>query len=564
MPTQTATTRLTLEAVIAQIATKPPDVQLVAMAALYQRYPHLKTATPVYQRSPEDHALYAACRFDVALFTRTFLSHLCPSAFSSMHEDIFERYRTDAGTRGLRDVTAAPRQFAKTTIIGKIKVIHDCVYQHERYIVIISSRDDLAVDKVKDVRTELEGNEALIRVYGPQVGPTWNMDDLITLQGVRVRAVARGTQARGLLWGKFRPTKILPDDAENTTHVLTQAQREKTWNWFAEDISKLGDKDTNIDMIGTVLHDDGLLAKLLRNPGYRRRCYQAVLQFADASAVPLWQHWREIFLDLDNPGHLADALAFFEAHEAAMIQGTEVLWEAEYPYYRLMVERLVEGEASFWKDRQNQPQRAGDTLFAMDQAGYFSLSTDRLLRRDGRAVAFTQLVDLVAFWDPAIGQGDNPDWSACGVLGKDASGYLYALDAYISQGASPTAQVNGVVELLWRWQVRRFGWEANQFQSLQGNNIQTALAQRALDEGQSYKPIFVPITNTRNKILRISTIEPLITNRHLWFNDALHPEALRQMTVFRPVDGADKDDFPDALEGSVRVMQHVAERRVPR
>ena len=556
--------RLTVEDVLTQIRLKPPAVQQLAMAAFYQRYPQLRTQAAVFRRQPEDEPIFEACRWDVARFAREFFPHLCPIPFSTMHDDFFAQYATDAGARGLRDATAAPRVFAKTTIIGKIKILHDCVYQHERYIVILSSRDELAIDKVKDVRTELETNTRLLAVYGPQQGSFWNMGDFITSQGVEVRAAARGSQVRGLLRGPVRPSKIVLDDSENAELVLTEAQRRKTWDWFAEDIAKLGDEQTNIEVIGTLLHEDSLLAKLLKNPGYRARRYQAVLSFADASAVPLWQQWRTLFLDLDNPTHQADARAFFEAHEAAMLLGTAVLWPERYDYYRLMVERLVDGDFAFWKERQNEPKRAGDTLFDMDRAGYCSLTPDRLTRRDGCVVLFTQLVDLVAFWDPAIGQGDSPVWSACGVLGKDASGYLYALDAYISQGASPTDQVNGVVDLLCRWQVRRFGWEANQFQSLHGGNIETALAQRALEDGQAYKPIFVPITNTRNKMLRISTLEPLVTNRHLWFNQALPSEFLRQMTVFRPVDGADKDDAPDSLEGSVRVMKHVAERRIPR
>ena len=516
---------------------------------------------PEGSATPADVQLRADCLYDVERFALAFFPHLCPVDFSSMHQDFFAQWATDAGKRGLRDAIAAPRSFAKTTIRDKIKTIHDCVYQHERYVLIISSRDDLAIDKVRDIRDELATNERLRAVYGPQVGTLWNMGDFITTGGVRVRAAARGSQVRGLLWGHVRPTKILLDDAENSELVLTEAQREKMVAWFAEDITKLGDANTDIEVIGTLLHERSLLARLLANPGYRHRRYQAVLSFAEASAVPLWQQWREQFLDLDNPTHQEDARAFFEAHREAMLRGTAVLWPERYDYYALMVERLVDGDAAFYKERQNQPQRAGDTLFDMERAGYVALTTDRLVRRDGRVVLMTQLVDLVAFWDPAIGQGTDPDWSACVVVGKDQSGYLYVLDAYMSQGASPTAQVNGVVDLLWRWQVRRFGYEANQFQSLQGTNIAAAMAQRSLEEGAHYAPFYIPITNTRNKMLRISTLEPLVTNRHLWFNEALHPEALRQMTVFRPVDGADKDDACDATEGAVRVMQHIGEGR---
>ena len=474
-----------------------------------------------------------------------------------MHRDFFAQYAADQGARGLRDATAAPRSFAKTTVLGKIKILHDCVYQHERYIVIISSREELAVDKVKDVRTELETNAALHRVYGPQVGDdTWNMGDFITAPGVRVRAAARGSQVRGLLWGNVRPSKVLLDDSENSDHVLTEMQRQKTWNWFAEDITKLGDEHTNIEVIGTLLHDDSLLAKLLHNPGYRQRRYAAVLSFATAAAIPLWQQWRARFLDLDNPDHIADARAFFEAQAPAMLEGSAVLWPEGYDYYTLMVERLVDGDAAFFKERQNLPQQAGDRLFDLDRAGFFRLTSDRILRQDGRVVLFHDLTDIVAGWDPAIGQGDNPDWSACVVLATDALGYMYLLDGYLSQGEAPATQVAGVVEVALRWGVRRFGFEANMFASLLRGDLEQAFAQQAQGSGQSM-PLLVPITNTRNKALRISTLQNPLVHRHLWLAETLPAELYRQFTVYRPIDGADHDDGPDAVELAMRVLRHV-------
>lgn len=521
------------------------------------------TTMPERQRSPEDQALYEACRFDVKQFALAFLPHLCPTEFSSMHEEFFARYQADAGARGLRDATAAPRQFAKTTIIGKIKVIHDCVYQHEHYIVIISSRDDLAVDKVKDVRSELEGNARLIQVYGGQVGPLWNMDDIITAQGVRVRAIARGTQARGLLWGKFRPSKILPDDAEHAEHVLTLGQREKTWNWFAEDISKLGDAHTNIEAIGTLLHDDSLLAKLLANPGYRSRRYQAVLRFADASAIPLWQQWRAIFIDLENPHHQADALAFYQAHEAEMLQGSAVLWPAEYPYYRLMVERLVDGESAFFKERQNQPQRDQRRLFDMDAAAYCLVSSEGVQRADGILVPWTHIHDVAAFWDPTPDKrpSTDSDYAACAVVLRDQAGYYYAVDAYVAQEMSTQAQITAIVDLLWHWQVPVLGIEGNGFQSLLASDIRAAIVQRSQDEGIPWSVDLWPITNLRNKILRIRSLEPLVLNGWLQFARTLPSQALQQMAEVLPIPGAGHDDYPDSLEGAVRVLKHLLDRR---
>lgn len=563
MPTAMVTPRLTIEDVLRQIRLKPPAVQQVAMAAFYRRYPHLKDQTPAFRRKPEDAPLYEVCRYDVRRFALAFFSHLCPTAFSPMHQDFFAQYATDAGARGLRDATAAPRSFAKTTVIGKIKILHDCVYQHERYIVLISSRDELAIDKVKDIRTELEMNTRLHEVYGPQVGTFWNMGDFITAQGVEVRAASRGSQVRGLLRGAVRPTKIVLDDSENSELVLTEAQRRKTWDWFAEDIAKLGDEQTNIEVIGTLLHNDSLLAKLLTNPGYRSRRYQAVLSFANPSAIPLWQQWRETFIALDNPTHEEDARAFFEAHQDAMLAGSAVLWPERYDYYRLMVERLVDGDASFFKERQNLPQRSGETLFAMEQAAYCTLVPDGLLRADGTPVAWTDIVEAVAFWDPTPDKTDvqGSDFASCAVVLRDRAGYCYAVDAYLAQESTTSKQIAGVVDLLWRWQIPIIGLEANGFQSLLASDLRAAIAQRAHEAGVPWPVDIWPVTNLTNKILRIKSLEPLVTNGWLQFARTLPSEALRQLADFLPVPGAGKVDYPDSLEGALRVTRRLLDRR---
>ena len=323
------------------------------------------------------------------------------------------------------------------------------------------------------------------------------------------------------------------------------------------DIMKLGQPGTNFQVTGTVLDSDSLISRLLENPGFTGQRYQAVQSFADASAIPLWQEWRAIFLDLDNPAHQADARAFFDAHREVMLQGTQVLWEARESYYDLMVMRLVEGETAFRLEKQNDATHTDQFLFDLTRAGFCTIVPEGLQRRDGRLVLWQDLVEVVAFWDPAIGQGDYPDWSSCALLCQDSLGYQYAVDAYLSQGHSPEAQVTGVAELVLRWGVTRLGFEANLFQSLLKSDVEQALAQQAAAMGGVPVPLLIPVTNTRNKMLRISTLQTPVTHRHLWFSDALPAEALRQLERFRPVEGADKDDYPDSLEGAVRVAKHL-------
>jgi hypothetical protein len=499
-------------------------------------------------------ALREACRADVERFALVFFSHWLRDPGSRMHQDFFRRYRQQAGQRGLREVTAAPRGHAKTTIKAFIKTIHECVYGHESFIVVISSTQTLAEDKVKQIRDELETNALLTAVFGPQQGPRWNQGDFITASGVRVVAASPKTQIRGLLEHGQRLSKILLDDAEHAEHVFTQLQREKLWNWFTQDISKLGSAETNLEVIGTILHPESLLAKLLDNPGYDHARYQAVVTFA--TNIALWQQWRALFIDLDNPRRREDARAFFEANAEDMLAGSKVLWPEHESYYDLMVMRLVEGETAFQFEKQNNPLPLELYLFDMAQAGYFRLEPQQLVRRDGRVVPLIALRDeVVAFWDPSVGNTAESDWSCCAVLGRDPNGFMYALDTCLAQGQPPSAQVEEVVDLLWRWQISRIGLEDNTFQSLLISDLREAIARRALQEGVNWAVTIVPVTHLRAKPLRIATLEPQVANRWLWFNEALPAEYWRQFAAFRPLPEAGHDDAPDATEGAIRLLQ---------
>src|SRR5882724_1768014 len=126
---------------------------------------------------PAQVALRELCRTDRGAFAQAFFPEWIREPFCPMHRDFFDRRQRAEGRRGLRRATAAPRGYAKTTLELVLSVIHDCVYQTEPFIVVLSSRQTLAVDKVKQIRDELETNARLRAVFGNQRGARWNQDD---------------------------------------------------------------------------------------------------------------------------------------------------------------------------------------------------------------------------------------------------------------------------------------------------------------------------------------------------------------------------------------------------
>lgn len=500
----------------------------------------------------EQRALY---EWDKLGFAKAFFPHLVPDYFNQVHLDSARQFREAQGQRGIKEVIAAPRGYAKTTFDVTIDIIHDCVYEHEKFILVVSSTSTLSIDKVKAIRDEMETNALLKMVYGDMKGPKWNQDDFITSTGVRVLAVSPKTQVRGLNDRGNRPTKIVLDDAENSEHVQTMLQREKMRKWFYEDISKLGTRHSNIKMVGTSLHPESLLEDLFRNPGFRNRRYRAVIEFADESSQPLWEEWRKILIDISNPRRMEMADAFYKEHEAEMIKGAKVLWPERESYVDLMKMRLFEGNTAFQMEKQNNPMLDDRFIFDMDMAARFELGIGRLIREDRRVVMYSEFEDrIAAFLDPVVGDGKESDFAACPIVARDKSGFMYVLDCYLAQYQTPSMQINAVVDLLWKWKVPKMGIEANGFQSLLVSQLKEAIARKAIEEHTQWSVQMVPVTNLRAKPTRISTMEPAVSNRWLWFNKDLPKEYFQQFARFRPIPDAGFDDAPDATEGAIRVL----------
>ncbi len=530
-----------------------------------------ETTDPWPGGDPAEADVREACRSDSRLFCETFFPEVCRQPFNALHLAMFalRDQRIQDNVRGWRDVTAAPRGSGKTSI-KQILVVHDCLYRIEKYIGVGSANFDHARDKVKSIRDIFTENAELVRVYGEQDTGTpshpgrWTEHDFITRTGVRVRAFTPKMKTRGFLWNGSRLTKALFDDVEDQELVLTPLRRERLLTWLQSDIAKLGEHDLCMDGIGTVLHPESMLATLLKNPGFRAETYRAVVRFADGDeAVALWSQWRDIVLDLDNPARLEDAHAFYLAHEAAMLEGSEVLWPEAQSYEYLMLDRIIFGETAFWTERQNAPMQDSRFIFNMDTALWFARREDALIRSDGKLVHLLDMTNLAGYWDPTPDRSQTSGDFTCFTVGmKDKYGYIYLVDAYCAQEPSTDVALDAIVDLIWYYRIPLIGLEINGFASLLTNELRRKIDEKAQREQQPWAVSFVPIKNMRNKILRIKTLDPLVANGWLAFDEHLPPALVQQFRDFIPIEGMNKfDDGPDSAEGLCRVLGGLFDRR---
>ena len=448
---------------------------------------------------------------------------------------------------GVRRAVAAPRGHAKSTNLTFKGTMHSTLYGYKHYPIIISDSSEQAEGFLDNIRVEFEENTAILEDFGPLAGSVWRSNVLVTKTNIKIEAIGSGKKIRGRKHRNWRPDLIILDDVENDENVRTPEQRSKLKNWFDKAVSKSGDDYTDIVYIGTLLHYDSLLAKTLTNPAYRSIKYKAVIQFSQAD--DLWQQWESIFTDLSNDDREADALAFFQAHKAAMLEGTQVLWEEKLSYYDLMVMRVSEGEASFNSEEQNEPINPDDCLFMEEWFEYYNEAEINF--RD-------PVFDFFGFIDPSLGKTKRSDFSTIVTLAKHrSSGYMYVVDADIERRHPDRIIADVLAKERWLRAsfghgYRKLGAETNQFQWFLKEELAKASAKAGL-----YLPI-EEVQQTSDKVMRIQTLQPDVKNKYIKFNRR-HKRLLEQLTQF-PM-GA-HDDGPDALEGARSIAKRVKRFRI--
>ena len=447
---------------------------------------------------------------------------------------------------GVRRAVAAPRGHAKSTNLTFKGTMHSTLYGYKHY-PIISDSSEQAEGFLDNIRVEFEENTAILEDFGPLAGSVWRSNVLVTKTNIKIEAIGSGKKIRGRKHRNWRPDLIILDDVENDENVRTPEQRKKLKDWFDKAVSKCGDDYTDIVYIGTLLHYDSLLAKTLANPAYRSIKYKAVIRFSQAD--DLWQQWETIFTDLSNDDREADALAFFQAHKTAMLEGTQVLWEEKLSYYDLMVMRVSEGEASFNSEEQNEPINPDDCLFMEEWFEYYNEAEINF--RD-------PVFDFFGFIDPSLGKTKRSDFSAIVTLAKHrSSGYMYVVDADIERRHPDRIIADVLAKERWLRAsfghgYRKLGAETNQFQWFLKEELAKASAKAGL-----YLPI-EEVQQTSDKVMRIQTLQPDVKNKYIKFNRR-HKRLLEQLTQF-PM-GA-HDDGPDALEGARSIAKRVKRFRI--
>ena len=493
------------------------------------------------------HLIRLRCAFDLEAFARIFFPHYARLPFNAFHQDYFADVKF--GERKVRRCRAAPRGYAKSTLAALIKPIHDVCYGLERFIVIVSNTQQQANSKLKDIRSEVLTNARLNDIYGLKFSRRNPGETAYVVEAdenhTMFQAVGAGAEIRGIRFGEARPSKIIVDDCEHSEEVLNEEIRRKYEEWYFDVVCKIGDERTNIEFIGTILHDESLLSKLLKNPGYEPRLYRAVISWSERE--DLWSKWRDIYTNLDDDQRKAKAQTFYQVNETSLLKGVKVLWPEKEPYIDLMKELIEQGRRSFMKEKQNQP--IGDDSKIFDKIHWYRETPDGILiESSGSIIPYDHLRESAyGVLDPATGKrkaSSQGDFSCILTGYKDHRGRLLVHNDWTKR-EPPTKYIKQIFTYHQEFNYQKFGVEENLYQELLVPNLtDERTRQEAAAGGKLTRLGFYPILQTKNKIERITAIEPKVTHGWILFNRSLSQEFINQLLNFP----GSHDDGPDALE----------------
>ena len=281
---------------------------------------------------------------------------------------------------------AAPRGHAKSTAITHAYILAMMLFRVKRFCLLVSDTEGQASEFLGDIKNELGGNEPLKKAFGIKALIKETETNVICLMndGHKFRIVAKGSEqkVRGLKWLGRRPDLIVGDDLENDEIVMNPDRREKFRRWFMNALIPCGSDTCHIRIVGTILHLDAMLQRLLED-----------------------DTWETLFYEAHNPDF------------------TEILWKEQWPKERLLAVRESYAAQNnldgYSQEYLNRPIATGNAYFNPDYFKDFD--------REGEKAILPNM-EYFAAADFAISEKERADYTVIVVGGVDPDGILYVVD----------------------------------------------------------------------------------------------------------------------------------------
>jgi predicted phage terminase large subunit-like protein len=313
----------------------------------------------------------------VELFVSRSYDNYSPSP--AFHDDIWEA----CCLMKPKVVIAAPRGHAKSTSVTDAFGLCSALFRQAKNILIISGTEAQAIQFLGDIKMHLTENEDIIKEFEISRLVKESEKEIIVecRDGYQFRFVAKGSEQnlRGTKWRAKRPDLVICDDLESDDQVFNKDRRLKFRRWFQNALLPIGSDDCRFRIVGTVLHFDAMLNRLLKN-----------------------KMWHSLRFEACSPG--------FE----------DLLWPEKFSVERLRDIRddyKEEGNLQGWaQEYLNNPIPEGDTYFR--EQDFLPMDDED---RKSHKIYFSAA-------DFAISENERSDYTVIMTVGIDANNFINVID----------------------------------------------------------------------------------------------------------------------------------------
>lgn len=263
--------------------------------------------------------------------------HRHPSASPEYHKTMIGDYYS-AHPRVLHLVF---RGGSKSTIAEEAMALSICL-KLIRNGVVFGVSETRAKERLQAIKHEIEYNEALLEIFGDQVGNTWSETKIVLKNGMCLQALGRDQSLRGAKHLDARPEFALFDDIEDSSSVATPESRAKLMKHVTSTILPgLTPAGTNrVRMAATPLDHDALAVNFAKMPNWLTRKYPIKVIDHEASVregtkiyKAVWPErfpLREINITEMEFKQAGDASGFAREFMLEVVAEEDIQFKAEY------------------------------------------------------------------------------------------------------------------------------------------------------------------------------------------------------------------------------------------
>ena len=272
------------------------------------------------------------------------------------------------------------RGCAKTTTCDLTLTLYLHCYGKSPFTVIGAKKDDDAQQFIGNVRKQFEENPYIQFTFGLLIDKknyTVNKNEMELTNNTCIKAISSGSSVRGMNFKGIRPTTFIGDDYQDKNDVLNELSRDKKWKDWCDEIENFGDtavyRDgvkikaaTKIVNIGTVMHRDCLISRLMNAKDYKTMFRRAIILEPNQSVddlfnSDLWSECKKIVFDNKFDDPVSTAYQFYLDNKEQMDFST--LWDDKWDRFNDLAMEYWKNRTSFMQEKMNDCMNIGEKWF---------------------------------------------------------------------------------------------------------------------------------------------------------------------------------------------------------